>query len=160
MGLIKLIFRYPKIFKKFCSGPFLTFFQKWRIKKMPRAKKVINIKNQFLHARQPCEGIFDIFSHQRCIFTITCQSFKQLPVIQFWELMSKNEIWRTISCIYFMKICVRVCFVTSGSSLVSKYLRTFAFLMLSLYRHSKQLFLRLFLHVMTCHPCLYVSKHH
>ena len=127
MGLIKLIFRYPKIFKKFCSGPFLTFFQKWRIKKMPRAKKVINIKNQFLHARQPCEGIFDIFSHQRCIFTITCQSFKQLPVIQFWELMSKNEIWRTISCIYFMKIWVDLCFVTSEVSLISSHFYSYFF---------------------------------
>ena len=50
---------------------------------MPRAKKFANIKNQFLHARQPREGIFDIPSHQCSIFTITCQSFKRLPVFQF-----------------------------------------------------------------------------
>ena len=49
-------------------------------------------KNQFLHARQPREGIFDIRSHWHHIFTITCQSLKWLPVFQFSELMSKNEI--------------------------------------------------------------------
>ena len=29
---------------------------------MPGAKKIVNIKNQFLHARQPHEEIFDICS--------------------------------------------------------------------------------------------------
>ena len=76
----------------FCSGPFLIFLQIWWIEKMPQGKKIVNIKNQFLHARQPREGIFDIRSHRCRIFTITCQSFKWLPVFQFWELMSKNEI--------------------------------------------------------------------
>ena len=59
---------------------------------MPQGKKIVNIKNQFLHARQPREGIFDIRSHWRHIFTITCQSSKWLPVFQFRELMSKSEI--------------------------------------------------------------------
>ena len=99
-------------------GPFFIFFQIWWIKKMPRAKKVLNLKNHFFHDCQPREGIFDIFSHQCHVFTITCQSFKQLPVIQFWELISKIEILRTISCIYFMKIWVRACFVTTGGSLL------------------------------------------
>ena len=34
------------------------------------AKKVVNMKNQFLHARQPCEGIFYICSHCCCIFAL------------------------------------------------------------------------------------------
>ena len=37
---------------------------------MPRAKKVVNIKNAFLHTRQLREGIFDICSNRCCIFTI------------------------------------------------------------------------------------------
>ena len=82
MGLTKLIFGSNKMF---FSHPFLIFLQIWWIEKMPQGKKIVNIKNQFLHARQPREEIFDIF-------TITCQSFKWLPVFQFWELMSKNEI--------------------------------------------------------------------
>ena len=78
--------------KIFLFRPFLIIFQIWWIKKMPRAKKNVNIKKQFLHVRQPREGIFDICWHWCSIYTITCQSFKRLPVIQFWELMSKNEI--------------------------------------------------------------------
>ena len=77
--------------KIFGSDHFLTFFQISWIKKMPGAKKVVNIKNQFLHARQPCEGIFDIFSLRCCIFTISCQSFKWPPVFQFWK--QKSQIW-------------------------------------------------------------------
>ena len=56
----------------FGSGDFLIFFQISWIEKMPRAKKVVNIKNQFLHARQLREGIFDICSNWCCIFTISC----------------------------------------------------------------------------------------
>ena len=59
-----------------------------------------------------------------CIFKLFWRSFKQLPVIQFWELMSKNEIWRTISCIYFMKIWVDLCFVTSEVSLMYHFSNT------------------------------------
>ena len=113
MGLTELIFGYKNFFG---SGLFLTFFLIWWIEKMPQAKKVVNIKNQFLHARQPRERIFDIRSHRCRIFTITCQSFKWLPLLQFWELVSKNEILRTISCIYFMKIRVDSWF--SGTELV------------------------------------------
>ena len=90
--------------KIFVSDHFWSFFKCISsIEKIPGAKKVVNIKNQFLHDRQPREGIFDIHSHRGRIFAITCQSFKWLPVFQFWELMSKNEILRTISCKYFMK---------------------------------------------------------
>ena len=41
---------------------------------MPGAKKVVNIKNQFLHARQPCEGIFDICLHQ-CSCSVVFSDF-------------------------------------------------------------------------------------
>ena len=93
MGMTELIFGYQKIFG---SGHFLIFFQISWIEKKPRAKKVVNIKNQFLHARQPREGIFDICSHQCCIFTISCQSFQWLPLFQFQELVSQTwyrDIW-------------------------------------------------------------------
>ena len=69
--------------KKFGSGHFSIFLQISWIEKKAGAKKVVNIKNQFLHARQSHDGIFDIRSHRRRIFTITCQSFKWLPVFQF-----------------------------------------------------------------------------
>ena len=71
--------------KIFGSGFFLIYFQISGIRKIPRAKKVINIKNQFFHARQPHEEIFDIYSHLACIFTISRQSLKWPPVFQFWE---------------------------------------------------------------------------
>ena len=115
MGLTKLIFGYRNFF---CSGPFLIFLQVWWIEKMPQGKKIVNIKNLFLHAHQPREGIFDIRSHWCRIFNIICQSFKWLPVFQFWELTSNNEILRTISCIYFMKIWVNSWFSTSEIVLV------------------------------------------
>ena len=51
-----------------------------------------------------------------CIFKLFCKSFKWLPLLQFWELVSKNEILRTISCIYFMKIRVNSWF--AGTELV------------------------------------------
>ena len=122
MGLTELIFGYKNFFG---SGLFLTFFLIWWIEKMPQAKKVVNIKNQFLHARQPRERIFDIRSHRCCIFTITCQSFKWLPLLQFWELVSKNEILRTISCIYFMKIRVDSWFSGTELVLLSIYVSVF-----------------------------------
>ena len=51
------------VFKKFfCSGHFLTIFFKKIDQKMTGAKKVVNTKNQFFHARQPREGIFEIHS--------------------------------------------------------------------------------------------------
>ena len=69
--------------KFFWLGPFFDLFFNLMDQKMPQAKKVVNIKNQFLHARQPRERIFDIRSHRCRIFTITCQSFKWLPLLQF-----------------------------------------------------------------------------
>ena len=58
------------------------------------------------------------FWNMYCIFKLFSMSFKWLPVIQFWELMSKNEISRTISCIYFMKIWVDLGFESSEVSLI------------------------------------------
>ena len=104
--------------KNFWFWPFFDLFSNTWIKKKPRAKKTFNIKNQFFHARQPRVGILDVCSHLSCIFTISCQSFQWLPLYQFWELTSKNEICRTISCIYFMKICVNSWFSTTEPSLI------------------------------------------
>ena len=64
MGLTELIFGYKNFFG---SGLFLTFFLIWWIQKMPQAKKDVNIKNQFLHARQPRERIL-IFVHTGVVF--------------------------------------------------------------------------------------------
>ena len=46
--------------KNFLFRLFFDLFSNMMDQKMTRAKKVANIKNQFFHARQPCEGIFDI----------------------------------------------------------------------------------------------------
>ena len=56
-GIIKVIFGCKKIFG---SGHFLIFFHILWIKKMAGAKKVVNMKNHFFHARQPRERIFDV----------------------------------------------------------------------------------------------------
>ena len=49
---------------------------------MAGAKKVVIIKNQFFHARQPHEGIFEIRSHGCRVSTIFGQSFKWPPLFQ------------------------------------------------------------------------------
>ncbi len=46
----------------FGSGPFLIYFLDLMDQKMAQSKKVVIIKNQFFHARQPREGIFEICS--------------------------------------------------------------------------------------------------
>ena len=48
------------------------------IKKMTRIKKVIKVKNQFFHARQPREGTFKIHSYWGLIFTTVFLNFEQL----------------------------------------------------------------------------------
>ena len=113
--MTQMIFWYKNFFG---SGLFLTFFWIWWIKKVPRAKKVVNEKNWFLHARQLREGIFDVSSNSYCIFTIEVFFSKWPPLFQFWELMSKNEISRTISYIYFMKIMAASWFPETGPSLL------------------------------------------
>ena len=48
--------------KLFGSGHFLVHFLDLMDQKMPGSKKVVISKNQFFHARQPREGIFEIRS--------------------------------------------------------------------------------------------------
>ena len=91
--------------KKFGSGHFFIFFQISWIEKMPRAKKVINIKNQFFHARQPREEIFDICSH-RCI-----------AMVYFYTFLSELQIAPTTP---ILGVSVR--------NLVQGHLRTYSLL--------------------------------
>ena len=63
--------------------PYFDTFLSIMDQKMAQAKEVINLKNQFLHARQPHEEIFEIGSLKSCIFSVFCQSFKLLPPFQF-----------------------------------------------------------------------------
>ena len=56
-GPDKTDFWTPKIF---LFEPIFDLFSNMMDQKMTRAKKVVNLKNQFFHARQPREGIFDI----------------------------------------------------------------------------------------------------
>ena len=59
-GMKKQIFLY---FEFFCSGHFLVIFLDVMDQKMAGAKKVIKVKNQFFHARQPQVEIFEIHSY-------------------------------------------------------------------------------------------------
>ena len=45
---------------------------------MAGVKKVIKVKNQFFHAHQPCEEIFEIRSYQGLIFTNVWLNFVHL----------------------------------------------------------------------------------
>ena len=66
MGMTDLVFGCNKIFG---SGRILIFFLTAWIKKCLEPKKVVNKKNQFFHARQPREGIFDICLHTGVVFS-------------------------------------------------------------------------------------------
>ena len=57
---------------------FRYFFKISWIKKMTGAKKVIKVKNQFFHACQPLEGIFEIQSYWGRIFTTYTLNFEEL----------------------------------------------------------------------------------
>jgi hypothetical protein len=57
---------------------------------MAGAKKAVTIKNQFFHARQPCEGISEIRSHWCCIFTVFGQSFEWLQLLQEINFFIEN----------------------------------------------------------------------
>ena len=65
-GIKKSIFDYNNTFG---SGYFLTCFSDLMDQKRAGAKKVVIIKNQFFHARQPRKGIFEIHLHRGCDFT-------------------------------------------------------------------------------------------
>ena len=45
---------------------------------MTGAKKVVKVKNQFFHACQPREGIFEIWSYRGLIFTTDSLNFEEL----------------------------------------------------------------------------------
>ena len=57
---------------------FWSFFKISWIKKMAGAKKVVKLKNQFFHARQPRKIIFDICTYWGLIFIIVWPNFEQL----------------------------------------------------------------------------------
>ena len=101
--MTELIFGYKKIFG---SGHFLIFFQISWIKKMPRAKKVVYLKNQFFHARQPREGIFDIHSHQCCIFIAYMSELQIAPIIPMLGINVPNLVQGHLRTCYLL-ICVR-----------------------------------------------------
>ena len=87
---IPVIFGYKNFFG---SGLFLTFFWIWWIEKMPRAKKVVNEKNAFLHARQLRDEIFDVCSNGYCIFTIEVffQNGRHQSNFENWCLKMKSR---------------------------------------------------------------------
>ena len=77
----------------FVLALFWSFYKYDGSKKCPKVKKIINIKNQFLHARQPREGIFVVRSHWCCIFTIVCQTSNGWHYSNFenWCLKMKSR---------------------------------------------------------------------
>ena len=72
---------------------------------MPRAKKVVNEKNVFLHARQLREEIFDVCLNGYCIFTIEVFFQNGRHQSNFEKKNLKFEIY-FIFHIYFQKITV------------------------------------------------------
>ena len=70
---------------------------------MAGTKKVIKMKNQFFHARQPREGISDICSSSCCIFTIEVFFQNGRHQSNFEKKNLKFEIY-FIFRIYFQKI--------------------------------------------------------
>ena len=72
------------------------------IKKMTGAKKVIKVKNQFFHACQPREGIFEIRSYRGLIFTTDSPNFEELflsfeTFFQKFFWLKSLQMLRTIS---------------------------------------------------------------
>ena len=62
---------------------------------MAGAKKVIKVKNQFFHARQPREEIFEIRSYRGLIFRDVFLNFKLLTLSQFCKFFA--ETWHSDS---------------------------------------------------------------
>ncbi len=87
MGVKKQIF----YLNNFLGSSHFLIHEIWeKNQKMAGAKKVVKIKNQFFHARQPRKGIFEIRSYWCCIFTIFGQSFKWPAVIQEIKILIEN----------------------------------------------------------------------
>ena len=73
---------------------------------MPRAKKVVNEKNAFLHARQLREEIFDVCLNGYCIFTIEVffqngrhQSNFEKKKSQIWNLFHFSYVFSENHCV-------------------------------------------------------------
>ena len=64
-------------------------------KKMAGAKKLIKVKNQFFHACQPREEIFEIRSYWGLIFRAVFLNFKLLTLFHFCEFFAEN--WQSDS---------------------------------------------------------------
>ena len=58
---------------------------------MAGAKKVVQVKNQFFHVRQPCEGIIEICSYRGFIFISVCPNFEQL--YRSFAKFFQNNFW-------------------------------------------------------------------
>ena len=94
MGMKKLIFHYYNFFG---SGWFLTFFPDLMDQKMAGAKKVVKIKNQFFHARQPRKGIFEIHSLLCCNFMTSFLELLMAATIPGVE----NFSWKSACVVFF-----------------------------------------------------------
>ena len=70
---------------------FWSIFKISWIKKMARAKKVVKLKNQFFHARQPRKIIFDISTYWGLIFIIVWPIFEQLFLNG--ETFFQKKVW-------------------------------------------------------------------
>ena len=84
-GMKKQIF-YQKKF--FWFRPFLDPSDLKKGQKIARAKKVFNIKNQFIYAHQPRKRIFEIHSHQGCSFITFFPELLMTPSIPRIEIFS------------------------------------------------------------------------
>ena len=79
--------------KFFGSGPFLIH-QIWKEgQKMAGAKKVVRIKNQFFHARQPRKGIFEIYSLLGCFFMTSFPKLLMAATIPGLEIFCWKSAW-------------------------------------------------------------------
>ena len=65
--------------------------------KIARAKKVFNIKNQFIYAHQPRKGIFKIHSHQHCNFITFFPELLMAASIPGVEIFS----WKSACVVFF-----------------------------------------------------------
>ena len=66
---------------------------------MAGAKKVVRIKNQFFHARQPRKGIFEIYSLLGCFFMTSFSKLLMAATIPGLEFFVENQPeWCFFTC--------------------------------------------------------------
>ena len=92
--------------------------------------KIIDQKSVFSCPSTKWRNIWSSFTLVLYIYNCL-PDFKWLALFQFWELMSKNEISRTKSYIYFMKIWVASWFPETGPSLLYIFLFLMVYIMCS-----------------------------